>query len=266
MRTLKEIPWGEITLILVAVAATAVEVVRNLVPSSSIVQALGFPVFLFALVTYLVTSRHVTQRGYADLMARFDDLAQRSGDTDIIAFKDSTGFHEYVKHRFLIANRVKVTHFSARSIDASDDFYHTIAGDLLKRGCAYHRVIADALSDELWTEQIAWLEEHRDKPFVLHYLPTVAVAQHMKLLDVMIIDDVEVCFGGGYRSGLRFPVICVRNREFAQFFADYYEYLIGRSISINTYDGPELLRTLKARAEIRWTDGGPRLGVVKGGE
>jgi hypothetical protein len=252
LRAVRDIKWGEVTMVFIAVAAIAMEIVRKFSPAPNGAESLAIPAFLFAIVTYLVTSRRATHQAYVELMARFDDVAQRSGETSIAAFKDSTEFHEYIKHRFLVANRVKVTHFSSRTIDASDTTYHELASDLLKRGCAYHRIVCDATSKELWTEQIRWLVDFKNAPFVLHYLPSVAVDPKMKLLDIMLIDDTEVCFGGGYRSGLRFPVISVRNREVAQFFADYYEFLIGRSTSINTYDGPQYLEWLRARPERRW--------------
>jgi hypothetical protein len=216
-RLIREIIWSELLLGGILLGALLVEITRKLAPHL-VGDGVAIPVYLFATVSYLVALRHVVRRGFVDLITRFDDLAQRTGETDVLAFKDSTAFHEYLKHRFATANRVKVTHFSSRSIDASDDLYRAIAGELLTRGCAYHRVICDALSDEVWAEQIRWLEEHKDRPFVLHYLPTVAVGAKMKLLDIMIIDDSEVCFGGGYRSGLWFPVICVRNHEFVRFF------------------------------------------------
>jgi hypothetical protein len=261
LQSRREVRWGEVTLVVIAIAAIAADVAGNLHPGSIIARLPGIPLFLFTLVGYLISIRQVTYDGFRELSLRFDDLAKRTGDTDIVVFETSTEFHEYLQTRFLAARRVKVTHFSSRSMDASDDSYRILAGKLLERGGAYHRVIGDALGADFWKDQQWWLNEYGAQPFVLHYLPSVAIAKHTKLLDLMLIDDAEVCFGGGYRNGLRFPVISIRNREFVQFFADYYEYLIGRSVTINTYDGSIGLEELLSRAEIRWTNGGPSVGA-----
>lgn len=52
----------------------------------------------------------------------------------------------------------------------------------------------------------------------------------------MLIDDEEVCLGGGYITSFQHPTISIKNKNIVKFFSDYFEYLRDNSKNVRSDD------------------------------
>jgi hypothetical protein len=126
---------------------------------------------------------------HAQALENLDDAVRA---TAVRTFANQSEFHVYIRSRFSTASRIQVTHFASRSLSMHHAEYRNIADEFITRGGKYYRVICDSLDPEIWRDQQEWMTKYADKQFFLHYLRHVAV-DNMKLMDIMLIDDDEVC-------------------------------------------------------------------------
>lgn len=188
----------------------------------------------------------------SQLIAQLQTRALGSGE--VRTFTGPSEFHEYLRLRFPLANSVQVTHFSSGTRELASTEYRDILKDFVDRGGTFRRVIVDTLTREVWEKQRDFLITHAQKNVFLHYLAEVAV-EKIKLLDIMVIDNVEVCLGGGYSMGFQYPTISIRHPEIVTFFSGYYRYLREKATNVKIDPFPDLkiVEDLVSRESQTWS-------------
>jgi len=200
------------------------------------------------LLSLFFLNRAATQQLIAQLQTR------SLGSGEVRTFVGPTEFHAYLALRFPLALVVQVTHFSSGTRESSGKDYEAVLDEFVMRGGTFRRVIVDTLSPHVWEAQRDFLQKYASNPGIfLHYLEEVAI-DRMKALDIMLIDDVEVCLGGGYSMGYEYPTISIRHPEIVTFFVDYYRYLREKAMNvrIDPFPEPEIIDRLIARKTLTW--------------
>ncbi|HYK04110.1 MAG TPA: hypothetical protein VE974_20325 [Thermoanaerobaculia bacterium] len=238
---------------------------------------------LFVVVTCIqgaLMHAKLVHRGDA-MMRMLEEMQQKLGSAlaelrahpmpTVRVFTNAADFHAYIEERFATAVEVRVTHFSAGSSELLDDAYQRSMDSFIRRGGIYRRVIADTFSEEVWQAQKLMLDTYADsrQQFKLHFVPFISV-NDIKILDMMLIDDTELCLGGGYTQGLVIPVISIREPTVVKFFSNYYSYLKDKSQAVRVDRFPdrtfvdEMLTRAKesASAGMQWGSR-VRLNVVR---
>jgi hypothetical protein len=187
----------------------------------------------------------------SQLIAQLQTRALGSGE--VRTFTGPSEFHQYLGLRFPLATIVQVTHFSSGTRELASAEYGDILKVFVERGGIFRRVIVDTLSRDVWEKQREFLATHVGKSVFLHYLAEVHV-EKIKLLDIMLIDNVEVCLGGGYSMGYQYPTISIRHPEIVAFFAGYYRYLREKStnVKIDPFPQIEIVEDLVVRSTKTW--------------
>lgn len=168
------------------------------------------------------------------------------------AFSNAADFHAYISELFDQATEVRVTHVSSGTTELLTDEYIKIMDAFIKRGGIYRRIFCNTKSVDVWSTQQAMLDKYSDTPqqFMLHYLANLNV-DDMQGVDLMLIDDKEVCLGGGYKQGFAFPVIAIREPAVVRFFSNYYAYLLtkARGIRVDPFADRGFIADMLKRAE-----------------
>jgi len=183
---------------------------------------------------------------------QLDRLVREKQISSVISFDSSAAFHDYIAHRFAAAKEVRVTHMSSGVTELLTPDYLKIMDTFIRRGGIYHRMLCHTASVEVWEAQKTAIETYSnsEKQFLLHYLPNFSI-ERMQAVDLMLIDDAEVCFGGGYTMGLAPPVIAIRDPNIVRFFSNYYSYLLFKAlpVRVDRYDGMALVENMLGRAK-----------------
>jgi hypothetical protein len=227
----------------IAIAA-AFLIARQIAPDRVAPLAVDFvPQFVLIVCAQLAVLHAYYRRNIsvtARLIAQLQTRALGSGD--IRTFAGPKEFHDYLRVRFELARVVQVTHFSAGTNEITSDDYRDIVAKFVERDGIFRRVVVDTLNREVWERQRDFMAAYGSKSAFLHYLPEVVV-QRIKLMDIMLIDDGEVCLGGGYSIGYQYPTITIRHPEVVAFFVGYYKYLREKAtnVKIDPYGDLEIL-------------------------
>ena len=161
-------------------------------------------------------------------------------DFEFQSFNSGNEFDNYLANRFKTAKSVKVIHVNSQTSNKRDNRrYYEILEDFVKSGKSFRRVFSDTTNIDLYK----WMKEdlikfQKDKYF-LHLLDKVKI-QDIRTIGVMLIDDEEVCLGGGYITSFQKPTISVKNRNVVKFFSDYFDYLRDNSINLKTDENIEI--------------------------
>lgn len=246
----------------------ATKMMQQLLPLFVIVVVIQGAISYYSLeVTRLTIASELEALQKQVRLAVVESRAERI--TSVRRFQSPTDFHAYVGERFAAAKEVRVTHFSAGVTELTTDEYRNIVDAFLNRGGIYRRVLADTRSARVWREQKRMLDLYGEKRqhFMLHFLPFLAV-NDMKALDIMIIDEEEVCIGGGYTQGFTVPVIAIRDPAVVKFFDKYYEYLLSKAtgIRVDPFADTTFVSEMLERAEnvtnpSKRVDIGPRVPI-----
>jgi hypothetical protein len=165
-----------------------------------------------------------------DNLKRFN----RNSDFEYKSFSSGDEFDNYIANRFKTANSVKVIHVDAQTISKRENRrYYDILDDFIKSGKSFRRIFSDTSNIDVYH----WMREdllkfQKDKYFI-HLLDKVKI-HDIRTIGVMLIDDKEVCLGGGYVNSFQYPTISIKNSNIAKFFSDYFDYLRDNSVNLKT--------------------------------
>jgi len=180
-----------------------------------------------------------------DRIKNFEDKVEANFSYNY--FSSGEEFDNYLANRFEHANEVKVIHISAFTSDRkAGRRYYEIVDKFVKSGKIFRRIFCRTSNKDvlLWMKED--LEEYENYRYFIYFLGSITIDE-MRTLGIMIIDDEEVCLGGGYITGFRHPTISIRNPDVVRFYVDYFGYLREQSRPIRTDGGKtnsEYLETL----------------------
>jgi hypothetical protein len=240
----------------VVAAAAGLLIATSIAPERvSKIASIFLPIFAIAVCVQLAMLHAYYWRSVSTTSQLIAQLQTRAlGAGEVRTFTGPSEFHDYLALRFPLATFVQVTHFSSGTRELASQEYHEVLEAFVRRGGIFRRVIVDTLTPSVWEKQKSFLTTYDTKNVFLHYLAEVAV-ERIKLLDIMLIDNVEVCLGGGYSSGYQYPTISIRHPEIVAFFADYYRYLREKAINIkiDTFPQLETIDALIGRESRTWS-------------
>jgi hypothetical protein len=156
------------------------------------------------------------------------------------AFVSGELFDDYLAYRFQRANDVKIIHISSSVSDEnSERRYHEILDKYIKSGKILQRIFSDTTNKNVFKWILQDLKDYEKNKHFIYFLEEIKVgkilqADEVRTQGIMIIDDNEVCLGGGYITSSKIPTISVRNKTFARFYLDYFNYLQSISIPIRS--------------------------------
>jgi len=167
-------------------------------------------------------------------------------------FSSGEEFDSYLANRFERAKEVNVIHISAFTSDKrAKRRYYGIVDKFVKSGKIFRRIFCNTSNKDvfLWIKED--LEAYQNYRYFIYFLGSITIDK-MRTLGIMIIDDDEVCLGGGYTSGIRHPTISIQNPDIVRFYMDYFGCLRGESRPIRSDGGEtdwEYLETLIKKKE-----------------
>ncbi|WP_020585975.1 hypothetical protein [Desulfobacter curvatus] len=155
-------------------------------------------------------------------------------DFEYQAFNTGGEFDNYLANRFKAAKSVKVVHINSQTSNKRENRrYYEIMSDFVKAGNSFRRVFSDATNIDVYK----WMKEdllaYKNDKYFVHLLDKIKI-HNIRTIGIMIIDEEEVCLGGGYVTSFQNPTISVKNKQIVKFFSDYFDYLKDNSINLKT--------------------------------
>lgn len=156
----------------------------------------------------------------------------RDSEFEYKSFNSGDEFDNYLANRFKTANSVKVIHVN--SIPKIENRrYHDIASDFIKSGKSFRRIFSDTSNVDVFQWMLEDLVTFQKDKYFAHLLNNVTI-HNIRTIGVMLIDDEEVCLGGGYVTSFKSPTISIKHPEIVKFFSDYFDYLRDNSVNLKT--------------------------------
>ncbi|XOF34402.1 MAG: hypothetical protein ACL93V_03645 [Candidatus Electrothrix sp. YB6] len=150
------------------------------------------------------------------------------------SFNSGEEFDNYLANRFKTANSVKVLHVDAQTIPKRENRrYYDIADDFIKSGKSFRRIFSDTSNADVYQWMQEDLEKFQKDRYFAHLLDKVTI-HNIRTIGIMLIDDEEVCLGGGYVTSFKHPTISIKHPDIVKFFSDYFDYLRDNSINLKT--------------------------------
>jgi len=153
-------------------------------------------------------------------------------DFEYKSFTSGVEFDNYLDNRLKKATIVKVLHINSQTSNKRENRrYYEIIDNFVRSGKCFRRIFSDSNNSDVYK----WMKEdllkfQKDKYFI-HLLDKLKV-YNIRTIGIMLIDDEEVCFGGGYVTSFEHPTISVKNFNIVKFFNDYFDYLLFNSINL----------------------------------
>lgn len=141
------------------------------------------------------------------------------------AFSSGEEFDDYLKHRLNSAKELSIIHFSSTLSSSERDYVSIIDKFVDDRKGIFKRIIADSTA-KVYEWNYTELVRHKNSTYLVFLIDKIKIPGDMRTMGVMIIDDDEVCLGGGYRNFFTNPTISIQNKEIVKFYKDYYNYLL----------------------------------------
>lgn len=141
------------------------------------------------------------------------------------AFNTGEEFDDYLRHRLNTAKQVNVIHFSSTQSSPERAYVDIIDKFVDQKKGIFKRIIADSTL-KVYEWSYMELIRHKDSAYSVFLLDTIKISDAMRTMGVMIIDEDEVCFGGGYQNSFKHPTISIQNRDIVRFYKDYFGYLL----------------------------------------
>lgn len=159
------------------------------------------------------------------LMAR-----KRPSSFEVHVFPSARQFDAYLERRWRKAESVKAVHLSSKTLISRtpNTAYVDMLDNFVRSGGIYQRVISASGHPEILEDAEEFLRKHAGRRISIYVLPKVIV-DGMRVLKIMLIDDSEVCLGGGLDSVMPRNTISIRQPEIVAFFVEYFAYLVGES-------------------------------------
>lgn len=140
-------------------------------------------------------------------------------------FQTGDEFDDYLNSRLNRAKEIRVIHISSGT--SKDRNYPSIIESFIKKGKSFSRIFSDSANPDV----VAWiwndLKKYKDSNhnFFIYCLKDIRVEKETRTMGIMLIDDTEVCLGGGYHMKRTQPTVCFRDPAVVEFFSDYYDQL-----------------------------------------
>jgi hypothetical protein len=144
-------------------------------------------------------------------------------------FRSGVEFDDYLQDRTNSAKQVRIIHFSSTVSNLERKYVKIIDEFVEVKKGVFQRIIADS-TKEVYNWNFTELVHHKDSSYHVFLIDKIKIPVNMRTMGVMIIDDDEVCLGGGYQNFFVNPTISIKNHEITKFYKDYYEYLLTFSI------------------------------------
>jgi len=155
-------------------------------------------------------------------------------DFEYQGFNSGDEFDNYLANRFKIAKSVKVIHVNSQTSDKRQNRrYYEIMNDFVNAGNSFRRIFADTTNIDVYKWMKEDLQTFQNNKYFIHLLDKVKI-HNIRTIAVMLIDDEEVCLGGGYVTSFQKPTISIKNKQIVKFFSDYFDYLRDNSINLKT--------------------------------
>lgn len=225
--------WRENTILAVVIIAFLVFIANAIVAVTGVshpfvdrVQSVLYPSFLVVVLFELYSLRTKIAPEVADIHHQIHELRRKFDEEfSYLAFASGNKFDEYLEERFRQANDVKVIHISSGTSDKRQQRgYYEILDTFIQRGGKFTRIFSDTSNEDVFR----WIREdlvtYKGNNYFIHFLEDIKLAD-IKTIGIMIIDEKEVCLGGGYDTEFATPTLSIRNAVIVKFFLDYFNYL-----------------------------------------
>ena len=176
-------------------------------------------------------------------------LKKVDNNFDLITFDNHDAFHKYLTNRFDYAKEVQVISLASFQ-QKENERYYGILNNFVKNGGKYTRIFSDTDNPEVFDYILKELKNYEQHQFSVSILEKVFLTCDIQLIQIMIIDEKEVCLGGTYKSYFDHPVITIRHKLIVKFFIDYLTYLSRNSTWIKPPGGKIVnCETIKKRLQ-----------------
>jgi hypothetical protein len=157
-----------------------------------------------------------------------------SQDFTYQSFTSGEDFDNYLANRFKEASSIKVIHINAQSSGGQRGRrYDEIVEKFVKSGKIFRRIFSDTSSKEVYRWIRKDLERFQEDKYFIHLIDKIKI-EDIRTIGIMIIDDDEVCLGGGYKTSFTHPTIAIKSKNIVKFFSDYFTYLRDHSNAIRS--------------------------------
>lgn len=153
-----------------------------------------------------------------------------------IFFISGEEFDDYLRTRLRNVKDLKIVHFSTGGILSEESnpnrrIYLSIIDNFIENGGRFQRVFADTVDGQIFKDSRIELEKYKTKKYYSFFFDKVLIKEG-RIHNIMIIDNEEVCLGGGYYNLFEYNTISIRHKEFTKFNIDYFEGLKQQSITL----------------------------------
>jgi len=166
-------------------------------------------------------------------------------DTKLNLFETKEKFDDYLKERLKDAKQVKVIHMSSESESSEGEVekkkYLKIIEEFVKSGKIFQRILCANNNDKItkWIKDD--LDQYKNYKYYVYYMNKARV-NDIRILGFMIIDEDEVCLGGGYKKIIENPTISIRNSKITKFFSDFFHELLTESTKLTSENIDDLVK------------------------
>ena len=146
-------------------------------------------------------------------------------ETHLIPFNSKREFNDYLRFRLRRARHLRIIHMSSDTSypDPQKGGYHEIIKKFVtKEENTLERIIPNPTDNK---NVINWIKDDLKKYKGLKYsvfFKKNVYLENIRLMNIMIIDNDEVCLGGGYKIASKIPTISIKNTNIASFYIDYF--------------------------------------------
>lgn len=152
-------------------------------------------------------------------------------------FTSGEEFDTYLRKRLKSVEDLKIVHFSEGGVISdphpSKRSYVEILDAYIMKGNRFQRIFADTKSDMIFKDTKSDFNRYKNLRYFSYLLESIEVKEG-RFENIMIIDNEEVCLGGGYTTTAKFNTISIKDNLLTGYYIDYFDILKSKSIPLRT--------------------------------
>lgn len=158
----------------------------------------------------------------------------------ITAFEKGEDLDDYLKQRFKYAKDVKMMVASAigNSTDphASKKKYVSFLENYIATNNRFTRLLVNNSNPKYYEDVKTEITKFKDNNYMAYHYKGACILDG-RFSFFCIIDDSEICIGGGYNTAVNPNSICIKNEDVVNFYLSYFNMLKENSTSFRNLDG-----------------------------
>ena len=191
------------------------------------------------------------------IKSKLTEISRRNNE-QIMSFELGEDFDNYLAKRFKDIKELKMILASANGVQSDPEpkkkFYISSLHKYINSGNPFYRIFTSNSNPKLYQDVREEMMKFKDKKhFVYYYDKTEVIAGRYQF--VLILDNEEVCFGGGYNTPFNPNSISIKEKMVVKWYMDYFDSMKNQSKSLrrenNTPNFDLLDNIIKSKFEIK---------------